>query len=66
MRLEVEVTVFEHNFKMSEGVYENTDGFKDNKSNAMKNTDIDDQLYGNVGAFKPSPRDGVVASGKIA
>ncbi|KAM9398877.1 uncharacterized protein ACWYII_031318 isoform 3-T3 [Salvelinus alpinus] len=38
---------------MSEGVYENTDGFEDNKSNAMKN---------NVGAFKPSPRDGVVAS----
>ncbi|XP_070297211.1 C-type lectin domain family 4 member M-like isoform X2 [Salvelinus sp. IW2-2015] len=28
----------------------------------MKNTDIDSQLYGNVGAFKPSPRDGVVAS----
>ncbi|XP_071264023.1 CD209 antigen-like protein E [Salvelinus alpinus] len=47
---------------MSEGVYENTDGFEDNKSNAMKNTDIDGQLYGNVGAFKPSPRDGVVAS----
>ncbi|KAM9398242.1 C-type lectin domain family 6 member A-like isoform 2-T2 [Salvelinus alpinus] len=47
---------------MSEGVYGNTDGFEDNKSNAMKNTDIDGQLYGNVGAFKPSPRDGVVAS----
>ncbi|XP_064782794.1 CD209 antigen-like protein A [Oncorhynchus masou masou] len=47
---------------MSEGVYENTDGFEDNKSNAMKNTDIDGQLYGNVRAFKPSPRDGVVAS----
>ncbi|XP_020324394.1 CD209 antigen-like protein E isoform X1 [Oncorhynchus kisutch] len=47
---------------MSEGVYENTDGFEDNKSNAMKNTDIDGQLYGNVGAFKPSRSDGVVAS----
>ncbi|XP_071264034.1 CD209 antigen-like protein E [Salvelinus alpinus] len=47
---------------MSEGVYENSDGFEDNKSNAMKNTDIDGQLYGNVRAFKPSPRDGVVAS----
>ncbi|XP_052320935.1 CD209 antigen-like protein C isoform X2 [Oncorhynchus keta] len=47
---------------MSEGVYENTDGFEDNKSNAMKNTDIDGQLYGNVRAFKPRPRDGVVAS----
>eukprot|EP00063_Salmo_salar_P075393 XP_014050228.1 PREDICTED: CD209 antigen-like protein E isoform X1 [Salmo salar] len=47
---------------MSEGVYENSDGFEDNKPNAMKNTDIDGQLYGNVGAFKPSPRVGVVAS----
>ncbi|XP_064781984.1 CD209 antigen-like [Oncorhynchus masou masou] len=28
----------------------------------MKNTDIDGQLYANVRAFKPSPRDGVVAS----
>ncbi|XP_045073781.1 C-type lectin domain family 1 member B-like [Coregonus clupeaformis] len=28
----------------------------------MKNTDIDGQLYANVRAFKPSTRDGVVAS----
>ncbi|XP_042170695.1 C-type lectin domain family 4 member M-like isoform X1 [Oncorhynchus tshawytscha] len=47
---------------MSEGVYENSDGFEDNKPDVMKNTDIDDQLYGNVGAFKPSRSDGVVAS----
>uniref|UniRef100_A0A8C7MDK2 CD209 antigen-like protein C n=1 Tax=Oncorhynchus kisutch TaxID=8019 RepID=A0A8C7MDK2_ONCKI len=47
---------------MSEGVYENTDGFNDDEPDAMKNTDIDDQLYSNVKAFKPSPRDGVVAS----
>ncbi|XP_031674208.1 C-type lectin domain family 4 member F-like isoform X1 [Oncorhynchus kisutch] len=47
---------------MSEGVYENADGFEDNKSDAIKNTDIDDQLYGNVGAFKPSRSDGGVAS----
>ncbi|KAM9429400.1 uncharacterized protein ACWYII_017538 [Salvelinus alpinus] len=47
---------------MSEGVYENSDGFEDNEPDAMKNTDIDGQLYGNVRAFKLSPRDGVVAS----
>ncbi|XP_071264055.1 CD209 antigen-like protein C isoform X2 [Salvelinus alpinus] len=47
---------------MSEGVYENSDGFEDDEPDAMKNTDIDGQLYSNVGAFKPSPRDGVVAS----
>ncbi|XP_045069628.1 C-type lectin domain family 10 member A-like [Coregonus clupeaformis] len=47
---------------MSEGVYENSDGFKDDEPDAMKNTDIDGQLYANVKAFKPSPRDGVVAS----
>ncbi|XP_064818322.1 CD209 antigen-like protein C isoform X2 [Oncorhynchus masou masou] len=46
---------------MSEGVYENSDGFEDNKPDAI-NTDIDDQLYGNVGAFKPSRSDGDVAS----
>ncbi|XP_055765945.1 C-type lectin domain family 4 member M-like isoform X1 [Salvelinus fontinalis] len=51
---------------MSEGVYEITDGFRDDEPDAMKNTDIDGQLYGNVGAFKPSPRNGVVSSGKIA
>ncbi|XP_071264018.1 uncharacterized protein [Salvelinus alpinus] len=48
--------------KMSEGVYGNSDGFEDDEPDAMKNTDIDGQLYGNVGAFKPSTRDGVVAS----
>ncbi|XP_045072471.1 C-type lectin domain family 12 member B-like [Coregonus clupeaformis] len=42
---------------MSEGVYENSDRFEDGEPNAMKNTDIDDQLYGNLRAFKPSPRD---------
>ncbi|CDQ95285.1 unnamed protein product [Oncorhynchus mykiss] len=47
---------------MSEGVYENSDGFEDDEPDVMKNTDIDGQLYGNVGAFKPSPRGGVVAS----
>ncbi|XP_045070734.1 CD209 antigen-like protein E [Coregonus clupeaformis] len=47
---------------MSEGVYEIQDGFEDDKPDAMKNTDIDGQLYANIGAFKPSPRDGVVAS----
>ncbi|KAM9398509.1 uncharacterized protein ACWYII_031087 [Salvelinus alpinus] len=47
---------------MSEGVYEIADGFEDNESDAMKNTDIDGKLYANVRAFKPSPRDGVVAS----
>nr|XP_046183360.1 CD209 antigen-like protein C isoform X1 [Oncorhynchus gorbuscha] len=44
---------------MSEGVYEIPDGFNDD---AMKNTDIDGQLYSNLRAFKSSPRDGVVAS----
>ncbi|XP_029605226.1 uncharacterized protein LOC115191578 [Salmo trutta] len=49
LRLEVEVTVFDHKcLKMSEGVYENSDGFKDDEPDAMKNTDIS--------------RDGVVAS----
>ncbi|XP_038837937.1 C-type lectin domain family 4 member E-like isoform X2 [Salvelinus namaycush] len=47
---------------MSEGVYGNSDGFENDEPDAMKNTDIDGQLYSNVGAFKPSPRDGVVAS----
>ncbi|XP_042168992.1 CD209 antigen-like protein E isoform X1 [Oncorhynchus tshawytscha] len=47
---------------MSEGVYEISDGFEDDEPDAIKNTDIDDQLYANVRAFKPSPRDGVVAS----
>ncbi|XP_045074859.1 CD209 antigen-like protein E [Coregonus clupeaformis] len=47
---------------MSEGVYENSNGFIDYEPDAMNNTDIDGQLYGNVKAFKPSPRDGVVAS----
>ncbi|KAM9398884.1 uncharacterized protein ACWYII_031318 isoform 10-T10 [Salvelinus alpinus] len=47
---------------MSEGVYEMPDGFEDDEPDAMKNTDIDGQLYSNVRAFKPSPRDGVVAS----
>ncbi|KAM9398897.1 uncharacterized protein ACWYII_031326 isoform 1-T1 [Salvelinus alpinus] len=47
---------------MSEGVYGNSDGFEDDEPDAMKNTDIDGQLYGNVRAFKPSPREGVVAS----
>ncbi|XP_029622360.1 oxidized low-density lipoprotein receptor 1-like isoform X2 [Salmo trutta] len=47
---------------MSEGVYENSDGYKDDEPDAMKNTDIDGQLYGNVRAFIPSPRDRVVAS----
>ncbi|XP_045578917.1 CD209 antigen-like protein E isoform X1 [Salmo salar] len=47
---------------MSEGVYEIPDRFEDDEPDAMKNTDIDGQLYANVGAFKPSPRDGVVAS----
>ncbi|KAK6324667.1 hypothetical protein J4Q44_G00040090 [Coregonus suidteri] len=47
---------------MSEGVYENSDGFEDDEPDAMKNTDIDGQLYANVRAFKPSTRDEVVAS----
>eukprot|EP00063_Salmo_salar_P090461 XP_014065296.1 PREDICTED: C-type lectin domain family 4 member M-like isoform X2 [Salmo salar] len=47
---------------MSEGVYEIQDRFEDDEPDAMKNTDIDGQLYSNVIAFKPSPRDGVVAS----
>ncbi|XP_064817900.1 CD209 antigen-like protein E [Oncorhynchus masou masou] len=48
---------------MSKGVYEIPDRFEDDETDAMKNTDIDGQLYSNVGAFKPSPRDaGVVAS----
>ncbi|XP_071264027.1 CD209 antigen-like isoform X2 [Salvelinus alpinus] len=47
---------------MSEGVYEMPDGFEDDEPDAMKNTDIDGQLYSNVRDFKPSPRDGVVAS----
>ncbi|XP_071263997.1 C-type lectin domain family 4 member M-like [Salvelinus alpinus] len=47
---------------MSEGVYENSDGFEDDEPDAMKNTDIDGQLYSNVRTFKPSSRDGVVAS----
>ncbi|XP_064859833.1 C-type lectin domain family 4 member E-like [Oncorhynchus nerka] len=47
---------------MSEGVYENSDGFEDDEPDAMKNTDIDGQLYANVRAFMSSPRNGVVAS----
>ncbi|KAM9398917.1 uncharacterized protein ACWYII_031338 [Salvelinus alpinus] len=47
---------------MSKGVYENSDGFEDDEPDAMKNTDIDGQLYSNVRDFKPSPRDGVIAS----
>ncbi|XP_064817443.1 CD209 antigen-like protein D isoform X3 [Oncorhynchus masou masou] len=47
---------------MSEGVYEIPDGFNDDEPDAMKNTDIDGQSYANVRAFKPSTRDGVVAS----
>ncbi|XP_036789831.1 CD209 antigen-like protein E isoform X1 [Oncorhynchus mykiss] len=47
---------------MSEGVYEIPDGFEDDEPDTMKNTDIDGQIYANVRAFKPSPRDGVVAS----
>uniref|UniRef100_A0A8C7SND0 C-type lectin domain-containing protein n=1 Tax=Oncorhynchus mykiss TaxID=8022 RepID=A0A8C7SND0_ONCMY len=47
---------------MSEGVYENPEPFKDDEPDAMKNTDIDGQIYSNVRAFKPSPRDGIVAS----
>ncbi|XP_042168669.1 C-type lectin domain family 4 member E-like isoform X1 [Oncorhynchus tshawytscha] len=46
---------------MSEGVYEISDGFED-EPDAIKNTDIDGQSYANVRAFKPSPRDVVVAS----
>ena len=51
---------------MSEGVNEISDRFEDNEPDAVKNTDIDDQNYSNVRAFKSSPRDGVVVSGKIA
>ncbi|KAM9391026.1 uncharacterized protein ACWYII_034198 isoform 1-T1 [Salvelinus alpinus] len=47
---------------MSKGVYGNSDGFEDDEPDGMKNTDIDGQIYSNVRAFKPSPRDGVVAS----
>uniref|UniRef100_A0A8C7SJW6 C-type lectin domain-containing protein n=1 Tax=Oncorhynchus mykiss TaxID=8022 RepID=A0A8C7SJW6_ONCMY len=47
---------------MSEGVYEIPDGFEDDEPDTMKNTDIDGQIYANVRAFKPSPRDVVVAS----
>ncbi|XP_071264011.1 C-type lectin domain family 4 member M-like isoform X2 [Salvelinus alpinus] len=47
---------------MSKGVYGNSDGFEDDEPDAMKNTDIDGQLYSNVRTFKPSSRDGVVAS----
>ncbi|KAM9398904.1 uncharacterized protein ACWYII_031330 isoform 3-T3 [Salvelinus alpinus] len=47
---------------MSEGVYEMPDGFEDDEPDAMKNTDIDGQVYANVRDFKPSPGDGVVAS----
>ncbi|XP_070295760.1 CD209 antigen-like protein C isoform X5 [Salvelinus sp. IW2-2015] len=47
---------------MSEGVYGNSDGVEDNEPDAMKNTDIDGQLYANVRAINISPRDGVVAS----
>ncbi|KAM9398912.1 uncharacterized protein ACWYII_031336 isoform 2-T4 [Salvelinus alpinus] len=36
--------------------------FEDDEPDAMKNTDIDGQLYSNLRAFKSSPRDGVVAS----
>ncbi|XP_055769396.1 C-type lectin domain family 4 member E-like [Salvelinus fontinalis] len=38
---------------MSEGVYGNSDGVEDEEPDAMKNTDIDDQLYSNVRTFKP-------------
>ncbi|XP_064816837.1 C-type lectin domain family 4 member E-like isoform X3 [Oncorhynchus masou masou] len=63
LRLEVKVTVFDHKcVKMSEGVYKNSDGFEDDEPDAMKNTDIDDQIYTNVRAFMSSPRDGVVVS----
>ncbi|XP_029605392.1 C-type lectin domain family 17, member A-like isoform X1 [Salmo trutta] len=63
LRLEEEFTVFDHKcVKMSEGVYENSYGFEDDEPDAMKNTDIDGKLYANVRAFKPSPRNGVVAS----
>ncbi|XP_064859752.1 CD209 antigen-like protein E isoform X1 [Oncorhynchus nerka] len=47
---------------MSKGVYEIPDRFEDDEPDAMKNTDIDGQIYSNVRAFKPSTRDGVVAS----
>ncbi|XP_052320872.1 CD209 antigen-like protein E isoform X5 [Oncorhynchus keta] len=47
---------------MSEGVYQNSDGFEDDEPDAMKNTDIDGQLYANVRAFKSSTRNRVVAS----
>uniref|UniRef100_A0A4W5LPP2 C-type lectin domain-containing protein n=1 Tax=Hucho hucho TaxID=62062 RepID=A0A4W5LPP2_9TELE len=47
---------------MSKGVYEIPDRFGDDEPDAMKNTDIDGQLYANVRDFKPSPRDGGVAS----
>uniref|UniRef100_A0A4W5QA96 C-type lectin domain-containing protein n=1 Tax=Hucho hucho TaxID=62062 RepID=A0A4W5QA96_9TELE len=47
---------------MSEGVYEIPDEFEDDKPDAMKNKDIDDQVYANVRAFNLSPRDAVVAS----
>ncbi|XP_071002970.1 CD209 antigen-like protein E [Oncorhynchus clarkii lewisi] len=47
---------------MSEGVYENPEPFKDDEPDTMKNTDIDDQIYNNLRAFKSSPRDGGVAS----
>ncbi|XP_045568754.1 C-type lectin domain family 4 member K-like isoform X1 [Salmo salar] len=47
---------------MSEGVYEIPDRFEDDEPDAMKNTDIDGQLYSNINAFKPSRRDGIVAS----
>uniref|UniRef100_A0A8C7MDL0 CD209 antigen-like protein C n=1 Tax=Oncorhynchus kisutch TaxID=8019 RepID=A0A8C7MDL0_ONCKI len=47
---------------MSEGVNEISDRFEDDESDATKNTDIDDQNYSNVRAFKSSPRDGVVVS----
>uniref|UniRef100_A0A8C7JZ21 Asialoglycoprotein receptor 2-like n=1 Tax=Oncorhynchus kisutch TaxID=8019 RepID=A0A8C7JZ21_ONCKI len=63
LRLDVEVTVFyQQCVKMSEGVYEIPDRFEDDETDAMKNTDIDGQSCANVRAFKPSPRDGVVAS----
>ncbi|XP_029622273.1 CD209 antigen-like protein 2 [Salmo trutta] len=47
---------------MSEGVYENSDGFEDNNPNAIKNTGIECQIYDNVGNFKLSSRDGGIAS----
>ncbi|XP_064819252.1 C-type lectin domain family 4 member M-like [Oncorhynchus masou masou] len=37
-------------------------GFEDDEPDAMKNTDIDGQLHANIRAFKPSTRDGDVAS----